>query len=157
MYGKILVPLDGSERAERILPYVEDFARQFKSEVLLLLVIETVPEPLGPGQTSLPIQPDTNDPAYRRSRIYLAGVQDSLSRIGVISSIHVLHGNVVASIVELAAREKVYLVAMASHGRSGLARAYYGSVAAGVLHQIDCPLLLVRSVSPPRENAPERG
>jgi len=69
----------------------------------------------------------------------------------------VLHGNVVASIVELAAREKVYLVAMASHGRSGLARAYYGSVAAGVLHQIDCPLLLVRSVSPPRENAPERG
>ncbi|HTX71997.1 MAG TPA: universal stress protein, partial [Rectinemataceae bacterium] len=62
MYGKILVPLDGSERAERILPYVEDFARQFKSEVLLLLVIETVPEPLGPGQTSLPIQPDTNDP-----------------------------------------------------------------------------------------------
>ncbi len=71
MYGKILVPLDGSERAERVLPYVEDLARQFKSEVLLLIVIEAVPEPLGPGQGSLPIQPDTHDPAYRSSRTYL--------------------------------------------------------------------------------------
>ena len=90
MYGKILVPLDGSERAEKILPYVEDIARQFKSEVLLLLVIETVPEPLGPGQTSLPTQPDTDDPVYRSSRTYLTGIQDSLSRTGVISSVHVL-------------------------------------------------------------------
>ncbi|HET6485527.1 MAG TPA: universal stress protein [Spirochaetia bacterium] len=153
MYGKILVPLDGSERAEKILPYVEDIARQFKSEVLLLLVIEAVPEPLGPGRASLPAQPDEHDPVLRSSRAYLMGIHDSLSRIGVASSIHVLSGNVVASIVELASREEVYMVAMASHGRSGLARVYYGSVADGVLHQIDRPLLLVRSVSPPREGA----
>ncbi len=154
MYGKILVPLDGSERAEKILPYVEDIARQFKSEVLLMLVIEMVPERLGLAQTSLPIQPDTYDEVevHERSRKYLMGIQDSLLRIGVGSSIHLLWGDVVSSIVQLAAREKVYLVAMASHGRRGLASAYFGSVAAGVLHRIDRPLLLVRSVSQSQES-----
>ena len=147
MYGKILVPLDGSERAEKVLPYVEDLARQFKSEVLLLLVIDMAPERLGLAQSSLPIQPDIYDEVYENSRKYLTQVQDSFSRIGVVASVHLLWGRVVSTIVELAAREKVNLVAMASHGRSGLTRVYYGSVAAGVLHQIDRPLLLVRSMS----------
>ncbi len=147
MYGKILVPLDGSERAEKILPHVEYIARQFKSEVLLLLVIEMAPERLGLAESSLPIQPDTYDEAYKSSRKYLTGVQDSLSRSGVVTSTHLFWGHVVSTIVEFAAREKVNLGAMASHGRSGLARVYYGSVAAGVLHRIDRPLLLVRSIS----------
>jgi nucleotide-binding universal stress UspA family protein len=60
---------------------------------------------------------------------------------------HLLSGQIVPSIVDLAEQEKVDLVAMASHGRSGLARFYYGSVAAGVLHRIERPLLIVRSAS----------
>ena len=62
-------------------------------------------------------------------------------------------GQVVPSIVDLAEREKVDLVAMASHGRSGLSRFYYGSVAAGVLHRIERPLLIVRSAPSREENA----
>ena len=153
MYGKILMPLDGSERAEKVLPYVEDLARQFKSEVLLLLVIEMVPERTGVAPASLPIPPETYDAVYKDSLRYLTGVQDSLSRIGVVSTVHLLWGHVVPTIVEFAAEEKVHLVAMASHGRSGLSRFYYGSVAAGVLHRVECPLLLIRSVQPADQNA----
>jgi nucleotide-binding universal stress UspA family protein len=52
---------------------------------------------------------------------------------------------VVTCILEEAVRKNVDLIAMASHGRTGLARAFYGSVAAGILHQADRPLLLVRA------------
>jgi nucleotide-binding universal stress UspA family protein len=52
---------------------------------------------------------------------------------------------VVEGIIAVAASEEVDLIAMASHGRGGLARVFYGSVAAGVLQRIDRPLLLIRS------------
>ena len=55
------------------------------------------------------------------------------------------HGLVVKTIIDAAKRENADLVAMASHGRSGLSRAFYGSVAAGVLQGIDRPLLIIRS------------
>jgi nucleotide-binding universal stress UspA family protein len=54
-------------------------------------------------------------------------------------------GAIVAEIIDAAEREGADLIAMASHGRTGLARVFYGSVAAGVLHRVDRPLLLVRS------------
>jgi nucleotide-binding universal stress UspA family protein len=56
-------------------------------------------------------------------------------------------GPIVEEIINIADRENVDLIAMASHGRTGLPRAFYGSVAAGILHRIDRPLLLVRSVN----------
>ena len=56
------------------------------------------------------------------------------------------HGLAVEQIVEIADREGSDLIATASHGRTGLSRVFYGSVAAGVLHRIDRPLLILRSV-----------
>jgi nucleotide-binding universal stress UspA family protein len=56
-------------------------------------------------------------------------------------------GPVVSTILCVAQREAVDLIAMASHGRSGLSRAFYGSVAAGVLNQVDRPMLLIRARS----------
>ena len=58
---------------------------------------------------------------------------------------HVADGPVVTSIINIASQEDVDLIALASHGRSGLARVYYGSVAAGILQRVDRPLLLIRS------------
>jgi nucleotide-binding universal stress UspA family protein len=54
-------------------------------------------------------------------------------------------GNVVETIIRVAAEESADLIAMASHGRGGLSRVFYGSVAAGTLQQVDRPLLLIRS------------
>ena len=55
------------------------------------------------------------------------------------------HGPVVEAIIKAAEREKTDLMAFAGHGRNGLYRVFYGSVAAGILHRIDRPLLLIRS------------
>jgi nucleotide-binding universal stress UspA family protein len=52
---------------------------------------------------------------------------------------------VVETVISVAQRENADLIAMASHGRSGMSRVFYGSVAAGVLQQIDRPMLLIRS------------
>ncbi|MCB0137738.1 MAG: universal stress protein, partial [Caldilineaceae bacterium] len=54
-------------------------------------------------------------------------------------------GPVVTAILDVAEREKADLIAMASHGRTGLSRVFYGSVAAGILHKADRPLLLIRA------------
>ena len=54
-------------------------------------------------------------------------------------------GDVVQSIIKTAEKENIDLIAMASHGRSGLSRTFYGSVSAGVLQKIDRPILMIRS------------
>jgi nucleotide-binding universal stress UspA family protein len=76
---------------------------------------------------------------------YLADVKKRLREEGVMARLVVSDGPVVDAIIEVAEREAVDLIAMASHGRTGLRRVFYGSVAAGVLHRVDRPLLLVRS------------
>lgn len=58
---------------------------------------------------------------------------------------YIAQGPVVETIINVAEKEKADLIAIASHGRTGLSRVFYGSVASGLLHSIDRPLLLVRS------------
>jgi nucleotide-binding universal stress UspA family protein len=65
--------------------------------------------------------------------------------LGLDAAICVEDGPVVETILRVAERYEAGLIAMASHGRTGLGRVFYGSVAAGVLHGADRPLLLVRS------------
>ena len=66
---------------------------------------------------------------------------------GIASKVIVERGSVVKSIITAAENEDVDLIAFASHGRTGLQRVFYGSVAAGVLHQVDRPLLIIRARS----------
>ena len=153
MYTKILVPLDGSQRAEAILPHVEDLASQFKSGVFLVQVLEPVPATLGLADPVPPvIDQALMDRLYQDSRSYLEKIQARLQKKGVTAHVRLQVGQVVPSIVDLAEREKVDLVAIASHGRSGLSRFYYGSIAAGLLHRIERPLLIIRSASSGEKN-----
>jgi len=149
MLKKILVPLDGSKRAERILSHVEDLACRYdKSQVLLLQVVEPVPATLYMSNPTPAIDPQLIDRVYKDARNYLERLQARLRKKGIRAHVHVLLGPVVATIVDLAVREKVDLIALASHGRTGLPAFFYGSVAVGVLHRTDRPLLMVRSVPP---------
>jgi nucleotide-binding universal stress UspA family protein len=61
----------------------------------------------------------------------------------------VVSGPIVRTIINIAQQEEADLIAMASHGRTGLSQVFYGSVAAGVLHAVDRPLLVVRSAGNP--------
>ena len=79
------------------------------------------------------------------SEAYLNKVGSMLQSKGVAYKTIVTHGPVVEKIIETADAEDVDLIAMTSHGRGGLARIFYGSVAAGVLNRADRPLFIVRS------------
>lgn len=147
MYRKMLVPLDGSKRAESILSHVEKLALQFESEVLLLTVI--TPEVLFRGSPDMmldiPYAQENLELRIQEAETYLSGVEGEFRAKGISSRSTVEVGTVVSTIIDLAEKEGVDLIAMASHGRSGLSHVFYGSVAAGVLNRVRRPLLLVRA------------
>lgn len=145
MYNTILVPLDGSERAEKILPHVESLAQNHGSRVVLLQIVElrlsTLPGAMNPLPTVEEYEEHT-----KVAEAYLANLQEGLQQKGIETSVEVAHGSVVETIIEVARRENADLIAMASHGRTGLGRVFYGSVAAGLLHRVSRPLLVIRSL-----------
>jgi nucleotide-binding universal stress UspA family protein len=145
MFKRILVPLDGSRRAERILPYVEEIAYAHESTVIVLQVVEPAIIVAGPYDTSLAYDHEAADRAVAEATGYVNCVVGELLEKGIAARHMVEPGPVASTILEVAAREHVDLVALASHGRTGLARAFYGSVTAGILHQADRPLLVIRS------------
>jgi len=145
MYKTILVPLDGSHRAERILAHVEELAHHFKSTVILLRVVEPDPEGFGMGGSPVETYIESLDRATKEAKTYLSSIAGELRSRGIKSQTIVERGRLANTITGIASREEVDLVAMASHGRTGLGRVFYGSVTAGVLQRIDRPLLLVRA------------
>jgi nucleotide-binding universal stress UspA family protein len=144
MYHKILVPLDGSKRAEKILPHVEELALRFKAKVIFLNVIEYKIVPAGEDQY-INLSAQELDKVKKQAEDYLAGIRKEFSAKNIESQSGVIYGAVVEGIINIAALEGVDLIALASHGRGGLARVFYGSVAAGLLHRVDRPLLIIRS------------
>jgi len=80
----------------------------------------------------------------------LASLADHLQIKGVVATSRVEEGDVAKVILEVAEDEKADLIAMASHGRTGLPRVFYGSVAAGILNQTEKPLMLIRAVDSPQ-------
>ena len=147
MYKTILVPLDGSRRAEAILPQVEEIAHCFEAKVLFLQVIEPIYVHMGMngyiGDAGL-IE-NTREILAQTAKDYLAGLKEEFREKGIQTKLFVEEGPVVGSIISVAERESADLIAMASHGRTGLSHVFYGSVAAGVLHLVNRPLLLIRA------------
>jgi nucleotide-binding universal stress UspA family protein len=147
MYDTILVPLDGSKRAERILPYVEKLALGFDSKVVFLQVINSDFVYSSPYSyyTDAGLEKAGFEKLKDDAKGYLGGLQGEFRKKGIQARFLVSEGPVVPTIIHIAEREGADLIAIASHGRTGLARVFYGSVAAGVLHQVDRPLLIIRS------------
>ena len=144
MYHKILVPLDGSKRAEKILPHVEELALRFKAKVVFLNVIEYKAVPASEDQY-INLSAQELDQVKKQAETYLSGIRKEFSGKNIESQSGVIYGAVVEGIINIAALEGVDLIALASHGRGGLARVFYGSVAAGLLHRVDRPMLIIRS------------
>jgi len=144
MYSTILVPLDGSKRAEAILRHVEDLAGRYSATVVLLRVVEPVPLRVGLEGAYMVLREEF-ERRIQQAESYLAVLQEAFREKGIETQTRVVHGSAVEAITKTAEREGANLIAMASHGRTGLSQVFYGSVAAGVLHRIDRPLLLIRS------------
>ncbi len=146
MYKKILVPLDGSERAEAILVHVIDMAQCNQASVTLLQVIEREVVLVSPYDPLTSFEPENLiAQQITDAEAYLDAHCAHLQELGITVQRLVRRGPVVETVIEIANEADVDLIAMASHGRSGLARVLFGSVATGVLQHARQPLLLIRS------------
>ncbi|MBK6328018.1 MAG: universal stress protein [Chloroflexi bacterium] len=146
MYKKILVPLDGSDRAAAILPHVIDMAQCNQASVTLLQVIEREVVLVSPYDPLTSFEPENLiAQQITDAEAYLDAHCAHLQELGIAVQRLVKRGPVVETVIEIANEADVDLIAMASHGRSGLARVLFGSVATGVLQHARQPLLLIRS------------
>ena len=151
MYKRILVALDGSELAERILPHVEALARALGSTLVLLQATapsEKVIYGLNPGSV-LP-SADIVDPMpmmeAERDAVddYLTTIAKRLEAQGLRVQTAEPEGPASDAILGLADEVDADLIAMTTHGQTGMRRLLFGSVAGEVLHRSTLPLLLVR-------------
>lgn len=145
MYQTILVPLDGSKRAEAILSHAESIAKSNDAKVFFLKVEE---EPIMLERDEV-IDVEKYHEVFvkknERSQAYLDDLQARFKKKDIQAVTQLAFGSVVKAILNTAAETDTDLIAMATHGLSGLARVSYGSVAAGVLQAADLPILLIRS------------
>jgi len=134
MLEKILVPLDGSELSHGILVFVRRLVAGAASAIELVRVVTR--------EDTLELTPSE---ARDLARTHLARVASVLARQGVASRIAVREGDAASEILALAKSEKASLIALATHGRTGLARYALGSVAERLLRASPIPLFLANT------------
>jgi len=147
---RILVPLDGSKRAERAVSRAIDISRSRKARLFLLRVIEPpVVETVvaaGPLAASSPASLDmiseAQEQAQTDTREYLSALSRRLTEKEDIECVPLIErGRVVKRIAESAERVHADLIVMTSRRRTALATAIFGSVSLDVLHRVRCPVL----------------
>jgi nucleotide-binding universal stress UspA family protein len=147
MYSKILVPLDGSELSERALKPAFALAEKFGAEIILLRI--TLPEEtLVRVPAMMPsFEYGARAPAPRQSmaeaEAYLDDIKLRQSASSVSTQTQVMMGPPPEIIVATAREQQVDLIVMSTHGRSGISRLVYGSVAEAVLRGSPVPVLLI--------------
>jgi nucleotide-binding universal stress UspA family protein len=146
-YKHILVPLDGSALAELALADAFSLAHLSQAEVTLLRVISPIEEALEAG-TNHPIFVDQQWESQKASALhYLVSVCDRIDCKNIPVHKVVELGRAAETIIGYAHEHPIDLIVMATHGRSGLPRWVYGSVADKVLRGAEVPVLLVRAHS----------
>lgn len=151
-YRRMAVALDGSARAEQILPHVVLLAKQFRAVVTLLRVV-TPPGPLVPEaldgwmhaeRGACALAADAEQQRWETGR-YLWEIADRLRAEGLTVDWLEAEGRAAEAIVAGARAIGADLIAMTTHGRSELGRHVLGSVADDVIREADCPVLLLRA------------
>lgn len=155
MYKRVLVPLDGSPLAEAVIPFLTEIAGPLDMSIVLLRVLEPVPPVVVEGLRQALI--DVSAARTRDARIYLAGVAATLQARGIETSCEVRSGRPDVRIVETARELTADLIAMSTHGRSGLGRLLFGSVAEQVLRHADVPVFMMRHTARTPAAADGRG
>ncbi len=163
MYERVLVPLDGSKLAESVLPYVEELAQHCETrEVVLISVTErvkgrgAVPEYGYPGTAKVEVPISDREKAVREAPVgvgkmqrqsdrYLNRIAKKLQAKGIKVNTETLLGDPAEEIIIFAELRHIDLIAMSSHGRSGISRWAHGSVADRVFRSVNVPVLMVRA------------
>jgi nucleotide-binding universal stress UspA family protein len=154
MEQKLLVPLDGSKVGEAALPIVEDLVSKLlpgsKVEITLLQVVSLLTHYIIAGEAGVQV-PYTDkelEQVKKRAMDYLEKASEGLKSKGAMVKIRTGVGNPADEIIRVADEINVNLIAMSTHGRSGISRWAFGSITDRVLRGATKPVLLVRA---PRE------
>ena len=152
MYKHIMVPLDGSELAECVLPQVKMIAKQCEAPPLLTLIrvitplklyggfeFGGVPEYISPEQIQR-----LEDDSSKAAQVYLTKQVQLLKNDGITAEAKVVFGLASESLTDYAEKNGVDLIVIATHGRSGITEWFWGSVAERVLKTSKIPILMVR-------------
>jgi nucleotide-binding universal stress UspA family protein len=145
MYRRIMVPLDGSKLAECVFPHVETIAKLSKASVELVHVIEPVKLPTR-GGIALSVDDLKQIQLHSRkdAERYLRGIVSRLDNVGIKANWKLLSGKAADRLIAYIRKNNFDLIIMATHGRSGILRWFWGSVADKILYSSTIPLLLVR-------------
>jgi nucleotide-binding universal stress UspA family protein len=163
MYKHIMVPLDGSDLAECVLPQVKMIAKQCEAppQITLIRVITPlklyggfdfggVPEYISPEQIQR-----LEDDSAKSAQVYLTKQVQLLKDDGVTAEAKVVFGLASESLTEYAEQNGVDLIVIATHGRSGITEWFWGSVAERILKTSKIPILMVRpngcGIKPPKK------
>lgn len=156
MYERILIPLDGSKLGEAALPYIEDLVTKLpkepKVEIVLFQVVSSLTHFIVAGEAGVqvPYSEQEMEQIKQKALSYLERAGEGLRKKGAVVGIRVSTGDPAEEINNVANEISADMVAMSTHGRSGISRWAFGSVASKVLRGGNKPVLMVRV---PREEA----
>ncbi len=152
-YQKILVPIDGSGWSQRAIPHAVALARVHQAQIILLHVF-VPPAPEYMPELALAGQQEQFENLRKQAKEHMDSLAAELQVEGIRVRGVVMEGfDVPRLIAEYAREEQVDLIVMSTHGRSGIARLIFGSVAKGVIDQCKVPTLLVH---PDKEDPPSK-
>lgn len=156
MYRTILVPLDGSAAAEQALPHLHSLLAHVAAAVRvhLLLVAPSMQDysvtmvnlyPFFPARDYAAVARTDVERLEKDLRSYLGNLAEQVSTSGATATWELRHGNPTDEILECAAEIGADLIVITTHGRSGVNRWVFGSVADRLLRNAPVPILLVRT------------
>jgi len=153
MYQKIMVPLDGSELAECVLPHVTAVADSVNPpNVVLVRVVEPSAAPYDDDvdfsfeviELAKQAEDSVDQRRFAKAAAYLDRIADGLQVKGTVEKV-VLLGKPASALVDYASQNDIDLVVISTHGRSGVKRWLRGSVAERILQSICAPVFMVRA------------
>ena len=142
MYKRILVPLDGSPLAEAVLPYAKELARLAGAEIVLLRVSVNPTVEFSftdPGLASQIVQE-----MEESSNAYMNAMYEKLNAEGIKTCFLIREGPITDTILDIADAMQIDVIAMSTHGRSGVLRWVMGSIADRIVRHSPIPVLLIR-------------
>ena len=151
MYERILVPLDGSKAGEAALPYIAELltklASEVKIEIILFQVVSSLTRYIIAGESSIQVPYSEKEVEYIKimSKQYLENIGESLKSKRTTIKTKVATGNAAQEIIRAADETKADMVAMSTHGRSGLARMTFGSITTKVVQSGNVPTLVAKA------------
>ena len=145
MFDKILVCLDGSELAEQILPYAIEQTKKFESKVILIQAISSPSSVIsGTGPVTGPALQDQIKAEDNKATKYLERIASKLQSENIAVEYTTVRGAPGHAIVEYAHENEIELIAIATHGHSGIRRAILGSVADYIIRESHLPMLVIK-------------